>query len=66
LEHELKAVELLFNAYDKAKKEHAKSPVRDGFSYRITRMVDGVESSIEVPENEVPSPLTQCVKDELI
>jgi hypothetical protein len=61
-----KAVEALFNAHDKAKKERSKSLVRDDFRYRISRTVDGDEEMIEVPEGEVPAALVRCVKDELI
>lgn len=61
-----KAVEALFNAYGKARKEKTKSLIRDDFHYRISRTVNGDEETIEVPELDVPAALVQCVKDELI
>lgn len=56
-----KAVETLFKAKGKA----APSQVRDGFSYRITRMGGAAGDTILVPENEMPAALIACVKDRI-
>lgn len=56
------AVERLFQA----KGRSPPSPARDTFRYRISRTTaDGVEIT-EVPEEDVPAALCECVKDELI
>ena len=41
-------------------------PERDAFRYRITRVKDGREQTIEVPEAVVPQALTACVSDKLL
>jgi hypothetical protein len=60
-----KAVEALFKAQGKA----APSPVRDGFSYRVTRGGDGrgeaAGKTILVPEDKMPAALIACVKDRI-
>ena len=61
-----KAVEALFARYGKGGQRVPPSPSRDAFSYRISRAIGGGEETIEVPEAEVPAPLIQSVKDELI
>ena len=58
------AIEILFKTHKK--NGRSKSLVRDGFSYRISRTIAGVDEIIEVPETEIPAALIQCVKDELI
>jgi hypothetical protein len=40
--------------------------MRDGFRYRITRIIDGKEQSVEVPESAVPAALKACVTDKLL
>jgi hypothetical protein len=44
----------------------AASPVRDGFSYRITRQTAAGAETVEVPESVVPAAVAQSVRDELI
>jgi hypothetical protein len=61
-EVEQQAVESLFQSQGRAKP----SPVRDGFRFRISRTTaDGTET-VEAPESAVPTPVAQCVKDELV
>jgi hypothetical protein len=38
---------------------------RDAFRYRITRMVNGKNQTVEVPESAVPPALKACVSDKL-
>ena len=57
-----RAVEALFKSQSKPNR----SPVCDGFRYRITRSTSAGTQTIEVPEALAPSVLVQCVKDELI
>jgi hypothetical protein len=38
---------------------------RDTFRYRITRVTDGKNQTIEVPESIVPPALKACVSDKL-
>ena len=59
-------VEDLFQAHAKGAKVAAPPLLRDGFRYRIARIVDGRAATIEVPESAVPQTLIDCVKDELI
>jgi hypothetical protein len=56
------AMEALFKSQGKAKP----SQIRDGFHYRISRATSGGTETIEVPEAAVPTPLAQCVKDEIV
>lgn len=63
------AVEQLFKAggASAAKRARtAKSLVRDGFTYRITRTTEAGEQTVEVPEAAMPPELIACVRDELI
>jgi hypothetical protein len=39
---------------------------RDGFRYRLTRVTDGKNQTVEVPESAVPSALKACVSDKLL
>ena len=41
-------------------------PERDAFRYRISRVKDGKEQTIEVPEAVVPQALRACVSDKLL
>jgi len=59
---EQRAVENLFQSKGKSKA----TPIRDGFSYRISRTTSGRTETIEASESTVPKSLTQCVKDELV
>ena len=54
-------VEAMFNAKGAADA----SPMRDGFSYRITRATKAGDDVIEVPESAVPAALVACVKDRI-
>jgi hypothetical protein len=56
-----KAVDALFKAKSKA----APSPVRDGFSYRVTRGGGAAGNTILVPEDKMPAALIACVKDRI-
>jgi hypothetical protein len=38
---------------------------RDAFRYRITRVINGENQTIEVPESVVPPALKACVSDKL-
>lgn len=44
----------------------AASPVRDGFTYRLTRSTAAGEESVEVAEAALPAAIAASVKDELI
>ena len=61
-----KAVDALFKAKDK----NAPSPIRDGFSYRVTRGGDvgsgAAGDTILVPEDKMPAALIACVKDRIV
>jgi len=59
-------VEQLFKAGGASAARRAKSLVRDGFSYRLTRTTEAGEQTIEVPESAMPPELIACVRDELI
>jgi hypothetical protein len=39
---------------------------RDGFRYRLTRVTNGKNQTVEVPESAVPSALMACVSDKLL
>ncbi len=54
-------VEAMFNAKGAADA----SPVRDGFSYRITRATKTGDDVIVVPESTVPAAMIACVKDRI-
>jgi chemotaxis receptor (MCP) glutamine deamidase CheD len=57
------AVEEMFrNSASRKKIDQA----RDSFRYRITRIMDGQQRTVEVPETVVPAILKACVSDELI
>lgn len=60
-EADQKAVDALF----KSRGKMASSPMRDGFSYRITRSGQGAGNRILVPEDQMPAALITCVKDRL-
>jgi hypothetical protein len=55
------AVEALFGK----KRQQGPGQNRDSFSYRITRVVDGKNQTVEVPESAVPAALKACVSDKL-
>jgi hypothetical protein len=38
---------------------------RDAFRYRITRVIEGKNQTVEVPESAVPPALKACVSDKL-
>jgi hypothetical protein len=62
-------VEQLFKASSASaakQARQAKSLVRDGFTYRITRTTEAGEQTVEVPEAAMPPELIACVHDELI
>ena len=42
------------------------SPVRDGFTYRLTRSGAAGEESVEIAESALPAAIAASVKDELI
>ena len=44
----------------------AASPVRDGFTYRLTRSGAAGEESVEIAESALPAAIAASVKDELI
>ena len=44
----------------------AASPVRDGFTYRLTRSTAAGEESVEVAEAALPAAIAASVRDELI
>ena len=44
----------------------AASPVRDGFTYRLTRSTAAGEESVEVAETALPASIAASVRDELI
>lgn len=57
-----KAVDGLFESKEKTPPSQA----RDSFRYRICRTTsEGVET-IELPEEDVPAVVSQCVKDEFV
>jgi hypothetical protein len=56
-----KAVEALFKTHGKV----TPSPVRDGFSYRVTRGGGAAGDTILVPEDKMPAALIACVKDRI-
>jgi hypothetical protein len=56
-----KAVEALFKAHGK----DTPSPVRDGFSYSVTRGGGAAGDTILVPEDKMPAALIACVKDRI-
>ncbi|MEK6636965.1 MAG: protealysin inhibitor emfourin [Pseudomonadota bacterium] len=56
-----KAVEALFRTAGKI----PLSPMRDGFSYRITRDGGAAGKAVIVPEGEMPPALIACVKDRI-
>jgi hypothetical protein len=39
---------------------------RDAFRYRITRIIDGKNQTVEVPESAVPPAVKACVSDKLM
>jgi hypothetical protein len=39
--------------------------VRDGFTYLITRVINGKDQTVKVPESAVPEALKACVTDKL-
>ena len=41
-------------------------PERDAFRYRITRVKDGKEQTVEAPEAAVPHAIKACVSDKLL
>lgn len=43
-----------------------KSPVRDGFRYRLTWEEDGESCSVEIDESDTPERLRAAVKDRLV
>lgn len=55
-------VELMFNAQG----SDDPSPVRDGFSYRITRGTGKSARVVTVPESAVPAALVSVVKDRIV
>lgn len=62
---EHQAVDALFESHSQGK-TRGNPDVRDGFRYRITRTIAGKDTTIEVPEEDVPKFIAHCVKDELI
>ena len=54
------AIEALF-----ARRGPPSPPLPDGFRYRITRSVGGRAQTVEAPEQDVPAPLRDCVRDEI-
>lgn len=42
------------------------SPMRDGFSYRLSRTGASGTETVEVPEALLPPAVAACVKDELV
>jgi hypothetical protein len=56
------SVEALFSD---SKHQQGSEQMRDGFRYRISRLVNGKNQTVEVPESVVPSALKACVSDKL-
>jgi hypothetical protein len=55
-------VEALFNNPEPHQKP---GPERDAFRYRITRISQGKNQTVEVPETAIPDALKACVTDKL-
>ena len=47
-------------------RSHESAQARDDFRYRITRVKNGQEQTVEVPESEVPPALKACITDKLL
>jgi hypothetical protein len=57
---DLQAIDTLFKG-----DAHLGAAKTDGFIYRITRQTGETEKTIEVPEEQVPLSIRNCVKDTL-
>jgi hypothetical protein len=57
------AVDGLFQTKGRAKRALGNAPIRDGFSYRISRETAAGTQTVEVPEGMVPAALVSRVKD---
>jgi hypothetical protein len=56
------AVEALFR--DPASHQGS-GQVNDGFTYSITRVINGKDQTVKVPESAVPKALKDCMSDKL-
>ena len=58
-----RVVEALFQ---KKSRDESASLHRDGFSYRLSRLVEGNEEVITITESELPQVLRECIHDEFV
>ena len=56
------SVEALFRS---SERQPGSGLERDAFRYRITRVINGKNQTVEVPESAVPPALKACVSDKL-
>lgn len=59
------AVDALFASQGKTHAVPRNAPMRDGFSYRISRQTARGTKTVEVPESMVPAALVASVKDSI-